>query len=313
MDTQMTRHSLDILCLGEPLGEFNATADGLVFGHGGDVSNTAIAAARQGARVGMATALGGDSVGRSFLELWEREGVSGEYVLTDPDAPTGLYMVDHGPEGHRFSYWRAGSAASRMKPGDVPDAAIERTRVLHVSAISQAISTSACDLVFEAIDRARARGTLVSYDTNLRLKLWPLARARAIIQATAAMADLVLPGLDDARLLTGRDDPDEIANAYLDAGAKAVALTLGAAGALVATPEGRIRARAPRVSAVDATGAGDCFDGAFLAEYLKTGDAFVAGRYAAVAAALSTEGFGAVAPIPTRAAVEARVKAKDRT
>ena len=89
--------TVDILCLGEPLGEFNATADGLVFGQGGDVSNAAIAAARQGAAVGMATALGDDGVGRSFLELWEREGVSTALVRLDEDAPTGLYMIDHGP------------------------------------------------------------------------------------------------------------------------------------------------------------------------------------------------------------------------
>jgi 2-dehydro-3-deoxygluconokinase len=59
---------------------------------------------------------------------------------------------------------------------------------------------------------------------------------------------------------------------------------------------------------VDATGAGDMFDGAFLAEYLRTGDPFAAGRYANVAAALSTEGYGAVAPMPRRAAVEAAMR-----
>lgn len=308
----MTEKTLDILCLGEPLGEFNRTAGGLVFGHGGDVSNTAIAAARQGAAVAMATALGSDGVGHSFLELWRHEGVSTEHVLTVSDAPTGIYMVDHGPDGHRFSYWRSGSAASRMKPGDLPPAAVEATRVLHVSAISQAISPGTCDLVFEAIEQARASDCLVSYDTNLRLKLWPLARARAVIQATAAMADVVLPGLDDARQLTGRDDPDSIADAYLGAGARIVGLTLGAAGALIATAQGRERVGAPKVKAVDATGAGDCFDGAFLAEYLRGGDPFAAGRYAVVAAALSTEGFGAVPPIPARREVEARLAQEEQ-
>lgn len=301
-------HTTDILCLGEPLGEFNATAAGLRFGHGGDVSNAAIAAARQGARTGMAAAVGADGVGRAFLELWAREGVATDHVRIDPDAPTGVYMVDHGPDGHRFSYWRAGSAASRMRPGDLSAQAVAGARVLHVSAISQAISTDACDLAFEAIGHARDAGTLVSYDTNLRLKLWPLPRARAIIQATAAMADILLPGLDDARLLTGEQDPDAVADAYLRLGAGLVALTLGREGALVATPERRARVAAPAVDAVDATGAGDCFDGAFIAEYLRTGDPFAAGRYAAVAAALSTRGFGAVDPIPRRDHVEARLE-----
>ena len=72
------------------------------------------------------------------------------------------------------------------------------------------MEASACDAVFEAFAVARAAGVLTAYDTNLRLKLWPLARARAIIQAACAMSDIVLPGLDDAALLTGLDDPDAI-------------------------------------------------------------------------------------------------------
>ena len=120
-------------------------------------------------------------------------------------------------------------------------------------------------------------------------------------------ATIALPGLDDAEQLTGLSDPDKIADFYLKLGAKIVALTLGKAGALIATPHQRQRVPSIQVEAVDATGAGDTFDGAFLAEYLRCNDPFQAGRYANVAAALSTQGYGAIAPIPTRAEVEARL------
>ena len=90
-------------------------------------------------------------------------------------AQTGLYFVTHGNAGHRFSYRRAGSAASRMGPASVPPGLVESARWLHCSGISQAISTSACDAVFEAIARARAAGTRVSYDLNFRASLWPAA------------------------------------------------------------------------------------------------------------------------------------------
>ncbi len=296
--------TFDLLCIGEPLGELNATRGGLQLGHGGDVSNVAVAAARQGASTAMLTALGADSVGESIRALWAEEGIDDSLVASDPDASTGLYLVDHDEAGHRFSYWRRGSAASRLTPGALPEAAVRDSAIVHASGISQAISTGACDLVFAAIEQARAAGNLVSYDTNLRLQLWPLARARAIIQATAALADIVLPGLDDARSLTGLEAPEAIVDRYLELGAGIVALTLGKAGALVATPERRVRVAAPRVEAVDATGAGDCFDGAFLAELRRLGDPFEAARYAAVAAALSTRGYGAVAPIPRREEVE---------
>lgn len=297
----------DIFCIGEPLGEFNATRGdgGYLFGFGGDTSNAAVAAARQGASVGYVTALGDDEAGRAFLDLWAREGVDASAVRIDPDAPTGLYFVAHGKDGHVFSYVRKGSAASTLTTRDIPFERIKSAKALHVSGISQAISTSACDAVFAAIEAARSAGVLVSYDSNLRLKLWPLTRARAIIHAAMALCDIARPGFDDAIELTGHRDPDAIADFYLRLGARIVALTLGREGALVATPDERRRISTIAVDFVDATGAGDCFDGAFLAEYLRLRDPFAAARYAAVAAALSTRGFGAVAPIPRRAEVEA--------
>jgi 2-dehydro-3-deoxygluconokinase len=195
-----------------------------------------------------------------------------------------------------------------MTPEDMPVEAIKQAKVLHASGISQAISSSAADAVFSAMRVARGAGVTVSYDTNLRLRLWPLDRARAVIHAAAELTDILRPGLDDAMHLTGLADPDHIVDFYLDLGPKIVALTLGSDGAIVATREKRERLTPIEVRAVDATGAGDMFDGAFLAEYLRTGDPFRAGRYANVAAALSTEGYGAVAPMPRRVTIEAALK-----
>lgn len=303
------QHQLDILAMGEPLMEFTERREGAerLFGpgHGGDTANCAIAAARHGARAGYFTAIGDDAFGRSFLELWDTEGVDRSRVLVRPQAPTGIYFVAYGPQGHEFTYRREGSAASRMTPEEVPLDLVAGARVLHASGVSQAISTSACDAVFHAIRHARANGVTVSYDTNLRLSLWPLDRARAVIHAATALADILLPGLDDAKALTGREQPDAICDVYLAHGPKLVALTLGAEGALIATPERRERIAPRKVDAIDATGAGDAFDGAFLAEWLRTGDPFRAGAYANAAAALSTRGKGAVGPLPRRAEVEA--------
>ena len=300
----------DIVSIGEPLYELSQARGETVFrpGYGGDTSNCAIAAARQGASVAYVTAIGGDQFGDAFMKLWAEEGVDTSGVKRSPVAHTGLYFITHGPEGHVFSYMRAGSAASRMTADDVPVDLIKGAKVLHASGISQAISSSAADAVFSAMRVARSAGVTVSYDTNLRLRLWPLDRARAVIHAAAGLTDILRPGIDDARQLTGLADPDHIVDFYLSIGPKVVALTLGEEGAIVATKERRIHMKARKAKLVDATGAGDMFDGAFLAEYLRTGDPFDAGRYANVAAALSTEGYGAVAPMPRRAAVEAAMK-----
>jgi 2-dehydro-3-deoxygluconokinase len=293
---------LDILALGEAMIEFNqvhanAPAEYLR-GFGGDTSNMAIAAARLGAAAGYATRIGGDAFGRMLSELWRAEGVDTTGVAVDDAAPTGVYFVTHGAHGHEFSYLRAGSAAARMTPATLPLAVLRRAKVLHVSAISQAISATACDAVFAAIDAVRAAGGRVSYDPNLRLKLWPLPRARAVIVATMAHCDWFLPSLDEARTLSGVDAPDAIIDWCHAQGAPVVALKCGAGGVRVSAGGRRLDIAPHRVANVDATGAGDCFDGAFVARVVAGDDPFAAADFANAAAALATTGFGAVAPLP---------------
>ena len=295
----------DIIALGEPMVELNRHkgSDHYAVSCGGDVSNAMVAAARSGASTGLATAVGDDEFGRTLLAMWAREGVDAAHVRIDPAAPTGIYFVSHTDAGHDFSYRRAGSAASLYGSDDLPRDALGKAKVLHLSGISQAISTRAADAVFDAMALAREAGVLLSYDTNIRLKLWPVARARAVIHEAMTNIDIALPGLDDARLLVGVEDPDAIADRYLSFGARIVALKLGSQGCLIATGEQRLRLPPHRVDAIDATGAGDTFDGAYLAEYLLTGDPFRSGLYANAAAALATQGYGAVDPMPRREAV----------
>jgi 2-dehydro-3-deoxygluconokinase len=292
----------DILALGEPMVEFNQTGEdgGRLYlqGFGGDTSNAAIAAARQGARTGYLSAVGDDAYGRMLRALWDREGVAHTDVRTDPDAFTAVYFVTHDTRGHHFSFFRSGSAASRMRPQDLPAQRIAAARVLHLSGISAAISTSACDTCFAAIDIARAAGTQVSFDTNLRLKLWPIARARAVMRELIGASDICLPSLEDVQAISGLREPQALVDFCLGLGARVVALKMGADGALVADGKQQWRLPPHPCRPVDATGAGDVFGGALLAR-LVAGDALLdAARYAGVAAALSTQGYGAVEPIP---------------
>jgi 2-dehydro-3-deoxygluconokinase len=303
---------MDILAYGEPMVEFNQTGqgDGRLYlqGFGGDSSNFAIAAAHQGARVGYWSALGDDAHGRALRALWDAEGVDHSLVRSDPAAFTAIYFVTHGERGHEFHFYRSGSAASRLGPADVPRAEISAAKVFHLSGISLAISDSACDAGYAAIAAARAAGVQVSFDTNLRLKLWPLDRARAVMNDVLRLTDIALPSWDDITAITGLTEPEAIVDHCLHGGAKVVALKLGAEGALVASA-GECHRIAPfPCQPVDATGAGDTFGGAFVAR-LVAGDGLLdAGRYAAAAAALSTQGYGAVAPIPRADAVLAALK-----
>lgn len=299
----------DILALGEPMIEFNQAREGggrmYLQGFGGDTSNFAIAAARQGAAAGYVSALGDDPHGRMLRDLWDREGVDHSAVATDADAYTAIYFVTHDASGHQFSFMRAGSAASRMKASGLPRESIESAKVLHLSGISLAISASACDTAYAAIAIAHAAGVQVSFDTNLRLKLWPIDRARAVMTDVMRRCDICLPSLDDVAAITGLTDPDALVDHCLSLGAKIVALKLGERGALVADASQRHHIAPHPCRPVDATGAGDTFGGAFVARLAAGDDLLAAGRYAVVAAALSTEGYGAVDPIPHASRVRA--------
>lgn len=295
--------TLDILSFGEPMLEFSelpgqSGATSYLSGFGGDTSNLVISAARQGARAGMLTQLGSDVFGDRFIHLWQEEKVNTDWVLRHPTAPTGVYFISHDSQGHHFTFYRKGSAASCITPEQVPEQAIAQSRLVHSSAITHAISDSASDALFTMISLARKHQTLVSFDTNLRLKLWPLARARALIHETIRFVDFCLPSLDEARLLTGKEHADDIADFYLSCGAQNVVLKMGAQGAMFANADCRFQVAGHQVATVDATGAGDCFSGAFLSRILAGDKPQQALRYANAAAALTTTGYGAVAPLP---------------
>ncbi len=314
------RGSVDLVCIGEPMLEFNqqpgrpdagGPEDGRLYleGFGGDTSNAAVAAARQGARTAYVTAVGQDIAGERFMALWRREGIDTSAIRRSATHPTAVYFVTHGSAGHEFLYYRAGSAASTLAPADLPAAMIAGARILYASGISQAISASAADAVFAAIDIARSHGVRVAYDTNYRPRLWPLARARAVIHAALAQADIALPSLEDAQALTGLNAPDAILDFYLRLGPALVVLKLGADGALLGTPGRRLLIPPHPVRHVDATGAGDTFCGSLLARLIAGDAPQQAARYAAVAAALKCEGFGAIAAIPRPAAIRAALAA----
>ncbi|MES2936581.1 MAG: sugar kinase [Pseudomonadota bacterium] len=295
----------DIAALGEGMVEFNQTRPGepqYLQGFGGDTSNAAIAAARAGARTAYLSRIGDDVFGRDLLALWNAEGVDVSGVETDAQAPTGLYFVNHGPAGHEFTYRRAGSAAARMSARWLRNGAagqlVRDARILHVSGISLAISREAREAVFAAMAIARENGTLISFDANLRLKLWTLEEARPAMEQAIAMADIFLPSLDEIAVLTGLQDPQAVIAWGHARGARTIVLKLGERGSIV-SDGARMQALAPlQVEAVDATGAGDCFAGNFLARLAAGDSVFDAARYANAAAALAVQGWGAVAPLP---------------
>ena len=224
--------------------------------------NVAVGLARLGCRVGYLSALGDDSLGQQLLGFMAAEGIARDYVRIDARYPTGFMlkgMTDDGSDPP-IEYFRRGSAASHLSAADIP-AGFAQAKLLHLTGISPALSDGCRALVFALARQARAAGRTVTFDPNLRPRLWPSrAEMIATLNELAGLADVVMPGLAEGRLLTGRDDAAGIADFYLALGARLVVVKLGPEGAYYAGPEGRgIVPGVPVAKVVDTVGAGDGF------------------------------------------------------
>jgi len=305
---------VDVISIGEPMIEFTAREKGNLrnahlfeLGWGGDTSNFAVAVARLGGKPGYVCRAGDDEFGMSFLEMWKKESVDTSHVIVEKDGFTAAYFISlkNGGE-HDFTYIRRGSAASHLSPQDIDSKYIESAKVVHVSGISQAISENCRAAASRAVGVAKKSGVKVSYDPNIRLKLWPsVEAAKKVVMETVPSSDVFLPTSEEASMLTGASDPVEQAERLLESVSEVVAIKMGAQGCFIARSNGeKSMVRGFRVKVVDTTGAGDAFDGAVVVGYLEGWPIKRIAEFANGAGALTTTGRGAVKPIPTRREVE---------
>lgn len=269
--------------------------------HAGAESNVAIGLARLDRDVAWFGRLGADPHGE-FVECAIRgEGVDVDAAARDPEAPTGLMFKERRRAGEeRVFYYRHGSAASRLAPGDVPRDLVTGADYLHVTGITPALSASCREAVFEAVDLAKEAGVLVSVDPNLRLKLWEdeAAMVETVLDLIAS-ADVVFPGIGEGETLVGTDEPRQVADEIRSVGPDVVAVKLGGQGAYVAGPDVGQRVPAYEVEPVDEIGAGDGFVAGFLAARLAGDDLVAAARQGNAVGALVTTAVGDVEGLPT--------------
>ncbi|EWH00724.1 sugar kinase [Halomonas sp. BC04] len=230
-------------------------------------TNVAIGLARLGFRVGWLSRVGEDGFGTFIRRTLEAEGIDCRHLYTDPDHPTGLVFKERAPDGAdpNVTYFRQGSAASYLTPGDANNIDFTALRHLHATGIPPALSPSARELSLHVVEQARAVGASVSFDPNLRPSLWSSeADMRTTLNAVAARADWVLPGIAEGRLLTGHDSPEAIADFYLERGSQAVVIKLGREGSyfhgcLGGQQESFTLPGVTVDEVVDTVGAGDAF------------------------------------------------------
>jgi len=275
MDVPTRPQILDMLTVGEPLALFVAQQPGDLaavdnfqrFAAGAEL-NVATGLARLGLRVAYLSKVGEDSFGHFVRCTLDAEAIDTRYLLTDPQHGTGFMLKGRTADGSDppIEYHRRGSAASHLGLADwqsLHAGAAFPARHLHLTGITPALSASTRELVFELASQARAAGASVSFDPNLRPRLWP--SEAAMVECVNALAShaggTVLPGLTEGRVLTGLQHPQDIADFYLRRGAQRVLVKLAAQGAYFADAQGCSAMLAAQVvsQVIDPVGAGDGF------------------------------------------------------
>ena len=269
---------MEVLTFGETMVLFNPESNGPLryvnsFGKsvGGADSNVAAALSRLGHDVAWFSKLGKDEFGRQILNVVRGEGVDTSRVKFDAEASTGIMFKERiGGDNPSVYYYRKGSAASRLSVEDIDAEYIKQAKIIHITGITPALSESARAMVFEILKIAKENGITVSFDPNIRLKLWTIEEAKPVLLEIAKMSDIIFPGADEGGLLLGTTDEKEIAEKFIAMGAKIVAVKLGADGCYVADKDGGVYVSGFKIEKlVDTAGAGDGFAAGFLSGVLK--------------------------------------------
>ena len=295
-----------VICIGECMVELRATgADAFARAYAGDAYNTAVYLKRSlpDAQVQFLTATGDDAMSRAMRNVWSMEGIDGALAFTVNGGSPGLYLIENDARGERrFHYWRGNSAARHWLAllRDQDEAALYGADAVYLSGISLAILSPVERAgAIELLRRLRPHVGRIAFDPNVRLALWESAQAAAAtIEEVLCIADIALPSTEDAGLLLGVDDPIEQMNRLQGAGVREIALTLGARGCLVADGGVRTRLPAPRAASIaDTSGAGDAFNGAYLAARLGGASAVEAAQSGLAVGSRVVAHVGAVVPM----------------
>jgi len=309
--------SPDIITFGESMALFMPQenkalerATTLGQGFGGAESNVAIGLARLGVSVGWFSKLGQDPFGQIILKTIRGEGVDVSRVTFSSQASTGMVFREVVSGKIAVHYFRKHSAASTMEPSELDEQYIKNAKILHITGITAALSDSCRDTLVQAIKFAKEAGVKISFDPNLRLKLWSIEEARKVLLPIAEEADYFLPGWDELKLLYDTEDASVI-DTKLHA-LKAISIVKGKGDSTVIYEDGK-QIEVPFYPAehvVDTVGAGDGFCAGFLAGINKGLSTYESVRIASINGSLVVQMVGDWEALPDWNAVEQRLQEK---
>ena len=268
---------LDVVTLGETMVLFVPTRTGLLryaqqFDRyvAGAESNTAIGLARIGHQVGWISKVGQDEFGEYILAFLRGEQVDVSQAKRSDTMPTGVFFKERRRmDSTRVFYYRTGSAASHLSPNDLNQAYISQSKFLHLTGITPALSSDCREATHEAIKIAHKADIQISFDPNIRFKLWPAQVAKEALLHIIPKINILLTSMEEAFFLTGESNKELAARSLLSLGPKQVIIKLGERGAYALTDSEEILEPGIKVQVVETVGAGDAFNAGFLSGQLR--------------------------------------------
>jgi 2-dehydro-3-deoxygluconokinase len=274
----MAEHKgFDLVALGETMALFvTEPASPLRQAHtfvrsiAGAESNVAIGVARLGLRAAWCGRVGDDALGLAILDRLRAERVDISRAIVEEDGWTGVLVRDrHHEQRINVAYARRGSAGSALGPGDVDADWVESARILHVTGITPALSATAAAAVERALELASTAGVEVSFDVNLRRRLWADEEAARVLRVLVPRMNVLFATEEELAVLSGNSDVSSGAEWALGSGVRTVVIKRGAEGAIAFGHDETVEAQGHQVSPVDPVGAGDAFVAGYLAAALS--------------------------------------------
>lgn len=276
---------------------------------GGAEATVAVGARKLGIDSAWVSALGEDEMGHYVRGIVAAEQVDVSRVTMVQGKPTAVFLRERLPGGRaKHFYYRRGSAFSDYTPDMLDEDFIASARILHLTGINPALSKSCDASAWRAIEIARAAGTKVSFDPNVRLALWEREEARATLERYMAAADIVLPGLEDMQMLYGDIDADAALRRLKELGCSEIALKIGDGDVIISQKGSETVIPVQAIEdPVDLMGAGDAFAAGCLTGILKGWDLCRSAGLGVTVAGLAIQMPGNIEAMPTWEEVERKI------
>ena len=305
----MENTKYDVVALGELLVDFteNGTSNQgnpiYEANPGGAPCNVLSMLKKLGHETAFIGKIGNDIFGRQLKKAVSDAGIDVSGLVMDDVVKTTLAFVETKPDGDRdFSFYRNPGADMMLQPEEVDAELIKKAKIFHMGTLSLT-HEPVRSATRRAVQIAKEEGLMISFDPNIRKELIGEKETDKILENLKRLTNVFLPGEEELLLLTGKETVEEaVEECFKNPELEILALKQGSRGSKIHTKEKTVETGIYRIQPVDATGAGDSFDAAFICGLCEGKRIEEAAKMAAAAGAINTAAFG---PMEGKISVEA--------